>query len=96
MAYTDVSTMKADVPKRTRVVSEHEQAKTDSRRMVSEPVLPSLLPSTNNLLPSTFYLQPPVVYSTPSYSRSTPDLTSDMHSYTTGQVEGGEHHKTRS
>ena len=34
MAYTDVSTMKADVPKRTRVVSEQEQAKTDSRRMV--------------------------------------------------------------
>jgi hypothetical protein len=32
--------MKADVPKRTRVVSEHEQAKTDSRRMVREPVLP--------------------------------------------------------
>lgn len=34
MAYTDVSTSKADVPKRTRIVSEQEQAKTDSRRLV--------------------------------------------------------------
>ena len=36
MAYTDVSTLKAEVPKRSRVVSEQEQAKTDSRRAVRE------------------------------------------------------------
>ena len=87
--------MKADVPKRTRVVSEHEQAKTDSRRMVSEPALPYILPSIHYLLPSIYDLQAPVVYSTPSYSSSTPDLNTDMHSHSVGQVEGGEHNKAR-
>jgi hypothetical protein len=81
--------MKADVPKRTRVVSEHEQAKTDSRRMVREPVL-------SYLLPSAIYLQSPLVYSAPSYSSRTSDLNTDMHSHNAGQVEGREHNKARS
>jgi hypothetical protein len=85
--------MKADVPKRTRVVSEHEQAKTDSRRMVREPVLPYILPSTYYRLPSIYHLQAHVVYTTPSYSSSTSDLNTEMHSHTAGQVKGGEHNK---
>ena len=88
--------MKADVPKRTRVVSEHEQAKTDSRRMVREPVLPYILPSIHYLLPSIYRLQAPVVYSTPTYSTSTSDLNTDMHFHSPGQVERGEHNKARS
>ena len=35
MAYSDISTQKSEVPKRTRIVSDQEQAKTDDRRKVS-------------------------------------------------------------
>ena len=34
MAYSDISTLKSEVPKRSRIVSEQEQAKTDNRRAV--------------------------------------------------------------
>ena len=98
MAYTDVSTMKADVPKRTRVVSEQEQAKTDSRRMVRTAQHTSASSAVYSLQPIlravVYSLQSTVIF----HSRHSIDMHTmiTLHCMSIGQVKGREYDQARS